>query len=214
MNYANVKSKRRLIALVVAAFGLAVAIVCVSLYWPPVAKQDVQGAIGQRDVYRQTQLSDKDVGVAGTHPVTVDDVKKFVQSAEFKALAASPEFQVVCSNPANFNVLTNQNFAHLAHDKAILNLFATGNVHQLLNNEANLLTAEQKAYLGNPQVVNTLQNKAVLTLLSRPAIAVVYSNQVYNAVFSHPAMHQVLTNGQFSNLATNASLWQSFVDSK
>jgi len=214
MNNANVKSKRRLIALVVAAFGLAVAIVYVSLYWPPVAKQDVQGAIGQRDVYRQTEMSDKDVGVAGTHPVTVDDVKKFVQSAEFNALAASSEFKAVASNSANFDLLTNQTFVTMVQDKNVLNLLSTGNVQQLLSNQTNLLTAEQRSYLGNPQVVNSLNDKNVQTLLTQQIIAAVYSNQVYYVVFSHPAMHQVLSSGQFSNLANNSSLWQSFVDSK
>src|ERR1039458_5027641 len=81
--------KKKYVWLGVAGAALATLLVYVSIFWPPVPRSWVQGAIGKRDVYRQEMETDKDIGVAGTVTVTVDDMLKFLQSPEFKSLAGN-----------------------------------------------------------------------------------------------------------------------------
>ena len=104
-----------------AAAGVVVAtlVVCFSLSWPPVLRDKIQGAIGQRDVYRQKQLTDQVVGVAGQAKVTVDDVQKFLESPEFKTLAKDPQFQKMLAEGrvGDLNNLMNQGRRLKAQDQ-------------------------------------------------------------------------------------------------
>ena len=84
--------KKKYVWFGVVGAALATLLAYFSIFWPPVPRGWVQGAIGKRDVYRQDKLTDKDVGVAGTATVTVDDIRKFQQSPEFKALAGNDQF--------------------------------------------------------------------------------------------------------------------------
>src|SRR5664280_790328 len=91
--------KKKYVWLGVAGTALATLLVYVSIFWPPVPRSRVQGAIGKRDVYRQATLTDKDIGVAGTATVTVDDIRKVLQSPEFKSLAGDAQFNELVANP-------------------------------------------------------------------------------------------------------------------
>lgn len=79
---------------------LATLIVYCSIFWPPVPRTWVQGAIGKRDLRRHVQMSDKDLGVAGQARVTQDDLRKFLQSSEFLALANNEKFQQAIASGA------------------------------------------------------------------------------------------------------------------
>src|SRR5664279_6207013 len=91
--------KKKYVWLGVTGAALATLLVYVSIFWPPVPRSWVQGAIGKRDVYRQDKLTDKDIGVAGTATVTVDDIRKFQQSPEFKSLAGNAQFNQLVADP-------------------------------------------------------------------------------------------------------------------
>ncbi len=87
-----IKNKKHVWMAVAGIAAAAVILVC-SFIWRPVELGSVLGAIGHRDVYRQPQLTDKDVGVAGQVKFTVDDVQRLLQSPEFKMLAKDSKFQ-------------------------------------------------------------------------------------------------------------------------
>ena len=56
------KFQTKKLALVAAgAFIVVLGVLYFSFMYPPVPKEDVQGAIGKRDVYRETNMTEKDV---------------------------------------------------------------------------------------------------------------------------------------------------------
>lgn len=113
------KTKTKYVWLTVAGAAVATLVVCFSLSWPPMLRNKVQGTIGQRDVYRQTQLTDQDVGVVGEAKVTVDDVKMLLGSPEFKTLAKDPQFQKMLAEGrvGDLNNLMNQGRRLKAQDQ-------------------------------------------------------------------------------------------------
>ena len=83
-------SKRILLGVGVLA---AVAIVfCAVIGWPPVAKNDTQGAIGVAKKYQSEQISDQDVVLADA------DVQRFLQTDFFYQLVTDSDFQKLYLN--------------------------------------------------------------------------------------------------------------------
>ncbi len=124
---ATEKRNRRLLWMVAGSGLIAAAVVTASFFWPPASRDMVQGMIGKRDVYRQAQLSDKDIGVAGTRPVTIDDVRRLVQSPEFKALASDARFKLA---------LEQGQFGRLLDSPALRNLKADPAMYSILGSTA------------------------------------------------------------------------------
>jgi hypothetical protein len=125
-------SKKRLYWFAGIGAMAALVVAYLALYWPPAPRGDVQGAIGQRNVRREVQLTDKDVGVAGQPKVTMDDLKKVLASPQFKELAGNASFQkligsqsfaAVASLPGAASVLTNQNLSFLLNNQSYMGLF-------------------------------------------------------------------------------------------
>jgi hypothetical protein len=120
-------AKKKYVWLGVAGAALATLLVYFSIFWPPVPRSWVQGAIGKRDLYRQETLTDKDIGVAGTVKVTVDDIRKFQQSPEFQSLAGNAQFNQLVAN-AQFQKsvqdagIARQNLAQNAQFQQVLNI--------------------------------------------------------------------------------------------
>jgi len=87
-----------------------------------ISNDKTQGAIGNRDVYRDGQVASADVAKPGTAPVATEAILK---SSEFKALAKNPAFQALLRTDA-FNelgrkseftdMLANADFRRLAQD--------------------------------------------------------------------------------------------------
>src|ERR1700730_5254418 len=100
--------------------------------------QHTQGAIGQRDVYRNGQVSAADVKAnPGSAPVAA---KVLMESKEFKALAkneafqgllANQSFQALSQNSNFLNLLQNPSFFQLQQNQAFVNLMQNGSVHSL-----------------------------------------------------------------------------------
>src|ERR1035437_7578857 len=129
--------KKKYVWLGVAGAALATLLVYVSIFWPPVPRSWVQGAIGKRDVYRQETLTDKDIGVAGTVTVTVDDMRKFLQSPEFKSLAGNAQFNELVANPEFRRIVQDAGIArpNLAENPPVQKLLSKGPFEGLQNNE-------------------------------------------------------------------------------
>src|SRR5580658_8658121 len=67
-----------------------------------VSTSKTQGAIGQRDVYRDGKVASADVAQPGSAPVATDAILK---SSEFKALAKNQAFQELMRSDS-FNEMT------------------------------------------------------------------------------------------------------------
>jgi hypothetical protein len=167
----------------VAGAALATLLVYVSVFWPPVPRSWVQGAIGKRDVYRQDKLTDKDIGVAGTATVTVDDIRKFQQSPEFKSLAGNAQFNELVANPQ---------FRKIVQDAASMKI-------QLSNACA-------------PVCVNALplqnlgQNAQVQQLLKNSQFQGLGNNMQFLALTAMPGFQASVLNSQFVQLAAQSQL--------
>ena len=167
--------KKKYVWMGVAGAALATLLVYVSIFWPPVPRKWVQGAIGKRDVYRQEKLTDKDIGVAGIDKVTVDDVRKFLQSPEFQSLASNAQFNQLVAN-AQFQKLVQgvgiarQNLNQNAQFQQLLN---NAQFQQLRNNpqfSALLMVPGFQAMLTNVQFVNLAAQSQLSGLLGNAAL--------------------------------------------
>ena len=171
--------KKKYVWLGVAGAALATLLVYFSIFWPPVPRSWVQGAIGKRDVYRQEKLTDKDIGVAGVDKVTVDDVRKFQQSPEFQSLAGNAQFNQLVAN-TQFQKLVQvaaferQNLAQNAQFQQLTN---NAQFQQFQNNaqfstlmampgfQASLLNSQFVQLAAQSQLSSLLGNAAVQQLI-------------------------------------------------
>src|ERR1700728_5513796 len=69
-----------------------------------VSSDKTQGAIGQRDVYRDGQVNSADVATPGSAPVATTAI---LESSQFKSLAKNQAFQ---------ELMKDQSFARLSND--------------------------------------------------------------------------------------------------
>ena|SRR5690242_6748744 len=83
-----------------------------------------QGAIGQRDVYRDAKVDSADVGTPGEAPVVT------------KAILESTEFQSLAKNDAFHNLMADRAFAELARNEAFFRLLRNSSFVRALDNEA------------------------------------------------------------------------------
>src|ERR1017187_6634524 len=164
--------KKKYVWLGVAGAALATLLVYFSIFWPPVPRGWVQGAIGKRDVYRQDKLTDKDIGVTGTATVTVDDIRKFQQSPEFKSLAGNAQFNQLVAN-AQFQksvqdaAFARQNLAQHAQFQQLLN---NAQFQQLRNN------AQFSALMAMPGFNASLLNSQVVQLAAQSQLSSLVGN--------------------------------------
>src|SRR6202046_5718477 len=78
-----------------------------------VSSDKTQGAIGQRDVYRDGQVNSADVATPGSAPVATDAI---LQSSEFKSLAKNPAFQELLRADAFNQLSRSSNFVGLLNN--------------------------------------------------------------------------------------------------
>ena len=178
------KKQKKYVWLGVAGAALATLLVYVSIFWPPVPRSWVQGAIGKRDVYRQETLTDKDVGVAGTATVTVDDIRNFLQSPEFKSLAGNAQFNQLVANPQ---------FQKIVQD-------AASRTSQLS------LACMPHCQVGNLVTQNLAQNPEVQRLLNSGQFEQLKNNPQLSKAFTMVPFSAMMTNSRFQNLATQSQL--------
>jgi hypothetical protein len=188
------KEKQKYVWLGVAGAALATLLVYVSIFWPPVPRSWVQGAIGKRDVYRQDKLTDRDIGVAGTATVTVDDIRKFQQSPEFKSLAGNAQFNELVANPQ---------FRKIVQDAASMKIQLSNACAPVCVNALPLQNLGQNAQvqqlLKNSQFQGLRNNMQFLALTAMPG----FQASVLNSQFV-----QLAAQSQLSSLLGNAALLQ------
>lgn len=95
-----------------------------------VSTEKTQGAIGQRDVYRDGQVNSADVATPGSAPVANEAI---LQSSEFKALAKNPAFQEVMRADVFNENHTRKAMADLFADKSFVAAAQDERFAQLVN---------------------------------------------------------------------------------
>ena len=175
--------KKKYVWLGVAGAALATLLVYVSIFWPPVPRGWVQGAIGKRDVYRQETLTDKDIGVAGIATVTVDDIRKFEQSPEFKSLAGNAQFNQLVANPQ---------FQKIVQDAA--------------SKKIQLAVRCTPVCVNALPVQNLTQNPEVQRLLNSAQFEQLKNNSQLSKIFNMASFGPMMTNSRFQNLAAQSQL--------
>jgi hypothetical protein len=95
-----------------------------------VSTEKTQGAIGQRDVYRDGQVNSADVATPGSAPVANEAI---LQSSEFKALAKNPAFQELLKADAFNDIRARKAIAELFADKSFVAAAQDERFAQLVN---------------------------------------------------------------------------------
>jgi hypothetical protein len=164
-----------------------------------ISLRHTQGAIGKREVYRDSQVEAADVkATPGTAPVAG---KVLLESKEFKALA---------KNQAFHELMTNQSFLALAQNAQFVALLQNANFLQMVQNPvfAELLTnGTLSAIATNIQSELISQGNAAGLQGSAQ-----FSQQTLTALAGNNAQ-SLSTNGAFLNLMYNAS-FLSFVSTQ
>ena len=189
--------KKKYVWLGVAGAALATLLVYVSIFWPPVPRSRVQGAIGKREVYRQEKLTDKDIGVAGTATVTVDDIRKFQQSPEFKSLASNAQFN---------QLVANAEFQKIVQDAASMKIQLSNACMPVCPNALPLQNLGQ-----NAQVQQLLKTRQFGILRNDAQFAKLLAMPGFQASLLNSQFVQLAAQSQLSNLLGNAAMQQIFM---
>src|SRR5690242_4702328 len=86
--------------------------------------RQTEGAIGQRDVYRDAEVKTADVGTPGEAPVAT------------KAILESKEFQSLAKNDAFHNLMADESFARLARNAQFLSMLRNADFLRKLDSES------------------------------------------------------------------------------
>ena len=80
-----------------------------------ISSDKTQGAIGQRDVYRDGQVNTADVATPGSAPVATQAI---LESSEFKSLAKNQAFQELMKDASFAQLSREQSFVQLLSDRS------------------------------------------------------------------------------------------------
>ncbi len=188
------------IALVAAGVLIVVlGVVYFSFLYPPVQKEDVQGAIGKRDVYRETNMTEKDVTAkSGPGGVSYAGFVEFLKSPEFKALANNSNYQTLVNNQAAFSQLANNNSFHAL-------------VNQVLANQGNALVNSIVVLVNSGLSQNNAFNQLFQNQQFHQAVATSSNfHELANSLSSNTAFQSLVHNNQFNQLMNNAAFY-SFI---
>jgi hypothetical protein len=196
-----------------------------------VNSRQIQGAIGQRDVYRDGLVNAADVKVTpGSAPVAS---KALLESKEFKALSKNQAFQsllsnssfaLVAQNQALIALLSNPSFAALAKNDVFMHFLESGALEKLsadlqagnssalnewlvANNAQSLM--ENAAFLqltSSAGLIALLSNasnsQALVHMLTSESFAALEQNSQFLMLLSNPAFANALQSGTAANLAS------------
>jgi len=195
------RNNRKYWLVAAAALVVTFGVVYVSYFYPPVDQDQVQGAIGKRDVYRETNVTDKDVTVATGPAFTFDGLREYMKSSEFKKMRDDPNFKKMVSNQAEFTALvSNPAFAGL-----ISGMQSGSNASQLVSGLGPLATyasqheAAFMALFSSPEFNNAVLNcGSYASLMENKPLSVV--------VQSNPSFAAIVNSTQFKNAVNNSAV--------
>jgi hypothetical protein len=186
-----------------------------------VSSEQTRGAIGQREAYRDGQVSAADVKAnPGSAPVAM---KALLESKEFKALAknaafqellASSSFQTLAQNTHFINLLQNESFLRLTRNESFVHYLSSGAMSELSqqltrNNSAqltpteltrSLTVAHAQALAGNEMFQSLMRSSSFLGLAQNQSNVQALVNMMQMQSFA-----SLSQNAQFTNLLSQSS---------
>lgn len=157
--------------------------------------QKTQGAIGQRDVYRDGEVKASDVAATpGSAPVAVNAI---LQSKEFKALANNSDFQAMM-NSSDFTTLLNTGV--LSQVLASSNAASNQNLLAAMQAQLNSASASRAAQdaisrlSSNSSFNNLLRSQQFLTLASNPNLATMLTAGALQSSSAQAAVQNATAN--------------------
>jgi hypothetical protein len=167
-----------------------------------------QGAIGNRDVYRDGNVASADVAKPGTAPVATEAI---LNSSEFKALAKNPAFQELLRTDA-FNdlarksefteMLASVEFRKLAQDEHFRLLVRSEALYRLLDRGLN--PEKLAAALRDDSLYSRLADRQAfdaLILQHGSALRLVIEDKAFENLLAFAPFRAVLADRSFALLA-------------
>jgi hypothetical protein len=172
-----------------------------------VNSKNTQGAIGQREVYRDGQVNAADVQAnPGSAPVAT---KALLESKEFKALEKNAAFQELMANHSFELLARHAQFLSLLQNEAFLTLSQNMQFQQFLASpamaELSQWMARNAAQLQSAQVMEHLNS--ALAAAHAQSLA---SNQAFQGLFRLDAFQSLVMNQVSSQALSNSAMLNSF----
>jgi hypothetical protein len=165
-----------------------------------------QGAIGQRDVYRDGQVNTADVAKPGSAPVATEAI---LESSEFKALAKNQAFQELVHADAFNNLLaTHQGLFGLLGDPDIQALGGDPHFVELINSPLfeRAFSESYRNGLRGDNLFNALKNKTDFEKLENTkALRHAFANESFTQRLADRSFVGLLAMGQMRLLLTDRS---------
>jgi hypothetical protein len=164
-----------------------------------VSSDKTQGAIGQRDVYRDGQVASADVATPGSAPVATTAI---LESSEFKSLAKNPAFQELLKEDA-FNQLGRRSeVAGLLADRNFRN-----EVQDLRFAALVRLDAFQLALRNHADLYSALKDEAMFKAMDSNGLRMLLKNEVFMRLATEKSFQGLLaSNALRENLRNEAFL--------
>ena len=163
-----------------------------------VSTNKTQGAIGQREVYRDGQVASADVATPGSAPVATEAI---LEGSEFKALAKNPAFQELMKNNA---------FHELALRHEFLDLLANSEFRAAVQNQhfAELVDSAQF------QVALRDHQDLSLALKNDLTFGLILRNESMMRLIRMDAFQKMAANQAFDKLLSERGIKHTFVETE
>jgi hypothetical protein len=169
-----------------------------------VSPDKTQGAIGQRDVYRDGQVNSADVAKPGSSPVATTAI---LESSEFKSLAKNPAFQELLREDA-FNgshkkafadLLADSHFRDAVQDVRFAALVQSSAFQLALRSHADLYSA-----LKDEAMFKAMDSNGLRLLLKTDLFLQLAHEQAFNALIASSALRENLRSEAFVSLLSRS----------
>ena len=181
-----------------------------------VSSEKTQGAIGKRDVYRESQVNTADIAAPGQAPVATAAI---LQSSEFKQLAKNPAFQALLNDKSFAALKSDALFAQLLADTSFEQMVQNVSFMQLINSELMIRALAQSnrqslnvGLLSQDALYQGLKdNNAFNNLMNNSVFASLLQNVNFRAVMASSALNQLANTQLFNQLLMNSTFRQQLL---
>jgi len=151
-----------------------------------VSSDKTQGAIGQRDVYRDGQVASADVATPGSAPVATTAI---LESSEFKSLAKDRAFQELLRENAFNELGRKSNVAELLADMNFRNAVQDVRFAALVNSDA-----FQLALRNHADLYSALREQAQFKAMDSNGMRMLLKNDLFLRLARENAFHELLAS--------------------
>jgi hypothetical protein len=179
-----------------------------------VGSEKTQGAIGQRDVYRDGQVNSADVATPGSAPVATQAIlnsgeyKELAKNAAFQELMKDGSFARLSKNEAFLQLISDRSFQELSRNQMFAELVRSESFQQALNENrlnANMSQGLIKYQdLTRTEAFNRLShNAAFLSLARNDSFARLLSANSFRLSMAQPAFMNLMAQPAFQGMVVN-----------